>query len=49
MIEQLNMGLQGITMASLTRAGWSVPEVELYLAGLRQEMKEPGWQIQDQA
>ena len=47
--EQLKMGLQGITMASLTRAGWSVPEVEVFLAGLRREMKDPSWQIQDQA
>lgn len=47
--EQLQMGLQGITMASLTRTGWSVAEVEVFLAGLRKEMKEPRWQIQDQA
>ncbi|KAI5275195.1 hypothetical protein E4T47_01714 [Aureobasidium subglaciale] len=48
-VEQLKMGLQGITMASLTRAGWSVPEVELFLAGLRREMKDTDWQLQDQA
>ncbi|KAK6001845.1 hypothetical protein QM012_002335 [Aureobasidium pullulans] len=48
-VEQLKMGLQGITMASLTRAGWSAAEVEVFLAGLRAEMNDSRWQIQDQA
>ncbi|KAI5242737.1 hypothetical protein E4T42_07608 [Aureobasidium subglaciale] len=34
---------------SPVQPSWSVPEVELFLAGLRREMKDSNWQIQDQA
>lgn len=47
--EQLKQGLQGIAMATLTRSGWSVAEVEVFLASLRREMSDPQYHILDHA
>ncbi|KAK8194291.1 hypothetical protein M8818_007479 [Zalaria obscura] len=48
-VEQLKQGLQGIAMATLTRSGWSVAEVEVFLASLRREMSDPQYHILDHA
>lgn len=40
---QMTEGLHGIAFGILTRvAGWSVPRVEAFLAGVRGEMKDRG-------
>ncbi|TKA68710.1 hypothetical protein B0A49_03243 [Cryomyces minteri] len=46
-LEQLKQGLHGIAMASLTRAGWTVSEVEVYLSGLRKEMNDKNYRVLD--
>lgn len=40
-LEQLKQGLQGIVMASMTRAGWTSEQVEIFLAKLRRELDDP--------
>ncbi|MCJ1477623.1 hypothetical protein MMC13_006296 [Lambiella insularis] len=47
-LEQLMMGLQGIAMALLTRVlGWSADEVEVFLIGLRKELKDKSLHVLD--
>lgn len=48
-LEQLKQGLQGIAMASMTRAGWSPEQVEIFVAQLRHEMNDKKYHTMDHA
>ena len=45
----MKKGLYGILAASLSRAGWRLPEVEVFIAKLKVEMSDLTWMIQDKA
>ena len=41
-VEQALMGLEGLVLRLFTQAlGWSIPEVEVFLVGLRKDIKNP--------